>query len=323
MPRKHRLRLLIAFAAVYLIWGSTYLGIRVAIETMPPFFMAAARFLVAGTVLYGWSRLRGAPRPTRAEWRAASIVGVLLLAGGNGGVVWAEQIVPSGLAALIVGAEPLWVVILDWLRPGGRRPGCVTGVGLVVGFLGVALLIAPGRGGSGVVPPLGAAALTVAIISWAIGSIYSRTAPSPASPLMATGTKMLAGGTALAAMSLVAGEPGRFHLAAVSGRSLFALVYLIVFGAIVGFTAYLWLLQNTTLAKASTYAYVNPVVAVLLGWLILREPLTARILLATAIIVSGVVLISGLPLLRSGARRLFGGATTLPPASVPSRPADA
>jgi drug/metabolite transporter (DMT)-like permease len=250
-------------------------------------------------------------------------VGVLLLAGGNGGVVWAEQIVPSGLAALIVGAEPLWVVILDWLRPGGRQPGLLTGVGLLVGFLGVALLIAPGRGGTGVVPPLGAAALTVAIISWAIGSIYSRTAPAPASPLMATGTKMLAGSAALGVMSLVAGEPARFHAAAVSGRSLFALAYLIVFGAIVGFTAYLWLLQNTTLAKASTYAYVNPVVAVLLGWLILREPLTARILLATAIIVSGVVLISGLPLLRSGARRLFGGGTTLPPAAVPSRPADA
>lgn len=322
MPREHRLRLLIAFAAVYLIWGSTYLAIRIAIETIPPFLMAAVRFLIAGGALYGWARLRGAPHPTPTEWRAAVIVGVLLLAGGNGGVVWAEQIVPSGLTALIVGAEPLWVVILDWLRPGGRRPGLITGLGLIVGFLGVTLLIAPGRDGAGVVPLLGAAALTGAIVSWAIGSIYSRTAPAPASPLMGTGTKMLAGGAALAAMSLAAGEPARFHAAAVSGRSLIALGYLIVFGAIVGFTAYIWLLRNTTLAKASTYAYVNPVVAVLLGWLILSEPLTARVLLATAIIVGGVIMISGLPILRAGARRLLGGATTLPPATVPSRPAE-
>ncbi len=322
MPREHRLRLLIAFAAVYLIWGSTYLAIRVAIETLPPFLMAAVRFLIAGSVLYAWARLRGAPHPTRAEWRAAAIVGVLLLAGGNGGVVWSEQIVPSGLTALIVGAEPLWVVILDWLRPGGARPGLITGLGLIVGFLGVALLIAPGREGAGVVPILGAVVLTGAIISWAIGSIYSRTAPAPASPLLGTGTKMLAGGVALGIMSVLAGEPAGFHVAAVSGRSLIALGYLIVFGAIVGFTAYVWLLRNTSLAKASTYAYVNPVVAVLLGWLILGEPLTARILLATAIIVTAVILISGLPILRAGARRLFGGATTLPPATVPSRPAD-
>ena len=171
MPREQRLRLLIAFAAVYLIWGSTYLAIRVAIETLPPFLMAAVRFLIAGSVLYAWARLRGAPHPTRAEWRAAAIVGVLLLAGGNGGVVWSEQIVPSGLTALIVGAEPLWVVILDWLRPGGARPGLITGLGLIVGFLGVALLIAPGREGAGVVPILGAVVLTGAIISWAIGSI--------------------------------------------------------------------------------------------------------------------------------------------------------
>ena len=328
MPREHRLRLLLAFAAVYLVWGSTYLAIRIAIETTPPFLMAAARFLVAGGLLYGWARLRGAPRPTGPEWRAAAIAGVLLLAGGNGGVVWAEQTVPSGLTALIVGAEPLWVVILDWLRPGGRRPALVTGLGLATGFVGVALLVAPQRGGAASVNPAGAIVLTVAIISWAVGSIYSRTAPAPASPLLGTGQKMLAGGAALAVLSLVAGEPSRLDLAGVSARSALALAYLIVVGAIVGFTAYLWLLRNTTLAKASTYAYVNPVVAVFLGWLILGEPLTARIMLAAGVIVTGVFLISGIQLVTKGARTAPGrdgartsGATTLPTV-VPSQPAD-
>jgi drug/metabolite transporter (DMT)-like permease len=330
MPRELRYRLLLAFAAVYLVWGSTYLAIRVAIETMPPFLMAGVRFLIAGAVLYGWARLRGAPRGTWAEWRAAVIIGVLLLVGGNGGVVWAEQIVPSGLTALMVGAEPLWVVILDWMRPGGRRPGLVTGLGLAIGFLGVTLLAAPWSGGSATVPVVGTIALTIAIISWAVGSIYSRSAPQPASPLLGTGQKMLAGGAALVLLSAATGEPARFDVAAVSPRSAVALAYLIVFGAIVGFTAYLWLLQNTSLAKASTYAYVNPIVAVFLGWLMLDEPLNARILLAAAIIVTGVFLISGLqlvakrkPRLVSSERGLRGsGATSLPAAAVPSRPAE-
>lgn len=322
MPREHRVRLILAFAALYVIWGSTYLGIRIAIETIPPFFMAGFRFLVAGMMLYAWARLRGAPPPTRAEWRTGVIIGGLLLLGGNGGVVWAEQRVASGLAALMIGAEPLWVVMLDWLRPGGKRPSLTVALGLAIGFAGVALLVSPSEfGGAGGVDPVGAFALTVATVSWAVGSIYSRHAPTQASPFMSTGTNMLAGSALLFVAGFVTGEPARLDLSAVSARSALAVFYLIVFGAVIGFTAYLWLLKNTTLAKASTYAYVNPVVAVVLGWLILDEPLTARTLLAAAIIIAGVVTISTFQYAKAGAQRLFarGGATALP-SSVPSLP---
>ncbi len=297
MPRDPKARLLLAFAALYIIWGSTYLGIRIAIETIPPFTMAAARFLFAGIILYAWGRRRGAPRPTAAQWRSAAGIGVLLLLVGNGGVVWAETRVPSGLAALMVGAEPLWAVVLDWLRPGGRRPSLGVAVGLVAGFAGVALLIAPGDMGGRAVDTVGAAVLVVAGVGWAMGSIYSRHADTPKNPLLATGINMIAGSVALGIGALVNGEAGALHPAAVSLRSLLALAYLIVFGAVVGFTAYIWLLRNTTLAKASTYAYVNPVVAVILGWLILGEPITARTMVAAAVIIAGVIMISTLPLL--------------------------
>jgi drug/metabolite transporter (DMT)-like permease len=324
MPREHRLRLILAFAAVYVIWGSTYLGIRLAVATMPPFLMAAARFLVAGSILVGWARLRGAPAPTRPEWRAAAVVGLLLLLGGNGAVVWAEQRVTSSLAALIVAAEPLWVVILDWVRPGGKRPTLAVTVGLVVGFAGVVLLISPGPvAGTGSVSAVGAVVLTFACISWASGSIYARHAPAPASPLMATGINMLAGSAFFIAAATATGEFGRLDVAAISGRSWLALAYLTVFGAIIGFTAYLWLLKNTTLARASTYAYVNPVIAVFLGWLIAGEPLSARTLVAAAIIIAGVVTISTFQYAQAGAQKLFtrGGAAALP-SSVPGKPED-
>ena len=310
MPRDPKARLLLAFAALYIIWGSTYLGIRIAIETIPPFTMAAARFLAAGAILYAWGRRRGAPKPTAAQWRSAAAIGVLLLLLGNGGVVWAETRVPSGLAALMVGAEPLWAALLDWVRPGGRRPSLGVAVGLLAGFAGVALLIAPGELGGKAVDPIGAIVLTIAAVGWAIGSIYSRHADTPKNPLLATGINMLAGSAALGIAAVMNGEIGRLHPAAISARSLLALAYLIVFGAVVGFTAYIWLLRNTTLAKASTYAYVNPVVAVILGWLILGEPITARTMLAAAVIVTGVILITTLPLLEQR-RRLRRAASEL------------
>lgn len=322
MPREHRLRLILAFAAVYVIWGSTYLGIRLAIATIPPFLMAAARFVVAGAILVVWARARGARMPTRVEWRTAAVIGFLLLLGGNGGVVWAEQRVTSSLTALIVAAEPLWVVILDWIRPGGKRPTLAVSAGLVVGFAGVALLISPSRvAGEGGVDLVGAAVLTYACVSWAIGSIYSRHAPAPASPLMATGSNMLAGSAFFLVAALATGEFARLDVAAITTRSWLALAYLTVFGALIGFTAYLWLLKNTTLAKASTYAYVNPVIAVVLGWLIAGEPMAARTLVAAAIIIAGVVTISTVQYARSGARRLFtrGGGAGLP-SSVPGKP---
>lgn len=318
MPRDPRVRLLLAFAAVYVIWGSTYLAIRFAIETIPPFTMAAVRFLIAGGVLYAWARLRGAPAPTRAEWRGAWVIGALLLVGGNGGVVWAETRVSSGLAAVFVGAEPLWAVLLDWARPGGTRPTGAVVLGLLVGFVGMVLLVAPSADGRSA-DVLGALALVLATIAWAVGSIYSRHARVPSSPLLSTGSKMLTGGVLLLLLGGATGEFGRVDVGAMSARSLLALLYLIVFGAIVGFSAYMYLLKHTTLAKASTYAYVNPVVALLLGWMLAGEVLTGRTLLAATVIIGGVALINSGQFASAG-RRLFARGGALLRGVVPSKP---
>lgn len=288
-----RSSLIIAFAAVYGIWGSTYLAIRFAIETLPPFLMLATRFTIAGAVIYGWARLRGAPRPAAFHWRAAAVVGGLLLTIANGSVAWSEQSVPSGLAALLIAIVPLWMVVLDWLRPGGVRPGRGVFLGLALGLVGIALLVGPGQlAGNSQVDPIGALALMVASLSWAIGSLYSRSAQLPSSPLLATGMAMLAGGALLSVVGILAGEPVRLALDAVSLRSALSLGYLIVFGSIVAFTAYIWLLRVSTPARVSTYAYVNPVVAVLLGWALAGEPLTLRTLSAAAVIVTAVAIIT-------------------------------
>jgi drug/metabolite transporter (DMT)-like permease len=284
------LKVALALGAVYLIWGSTYLAIRFAIETIPPFLMAACRYLVAGALLYGWARFRGAPRPSLLHWRSAVLVGAFLLLGGNGGVVWAEQRVDSGLAALLISTEPLWIVLLFWLRSGRKRLHPRVVAGLLLGFTGVMLLVRPGSSGS--VDALGAAALVLAALSWAWGSLYGQRAPLPASPLATTGMQMLGGGALLLVASTLTGEPARFALAAVSPRSLLALSYLVVFGAIVAFTAYVWLLRVAPPVLVSTYAYVNPVVAVFLGWALAGEPLTAGTLGAAAVILAGVALIS-------------------------------
>lgn len=282
-----------AFAAIYLIWGSTYLAIRFAVETFPPFLMAGMRFLVAGAILYPWSRLRGASPPARSHWLAATVVGGLLLLGGNGGVVWAAQRVPSGLTALLIGTVPLWMALLNWLRSGGVKPSNGVMVGLMLGFTGIALLVGPGKlAGGRQVDLVGAAVLILASLSWATGSLYSRRAQLPASPLLATAMEMLAGGALLLIASLFTGEWTRFDSSALSLRSWLALGYLIVFGALVGFTAYIWLLRVSTPAHVSTYAYVNPVVAIFLGWAFAGEPLTARTLLAAAVIVVAVVIIT-------------------------------
>ncbi len=288
-----RWRVITAFAAVYLIWGSTYLAIRLAVETMPPFLMAGIRFLIAGAILYVWTRWRGVPKPIRSHWLAATIVGGLLLLGGNGGVVWAAQHVPSGLTALLIATVPLWMALLNWLRPGGAKPSNGIIAGLLLGFIGITLLIGPSKLASGQqVDSLGAAVLIVASLSWAAGSLYSRRAQLPGSPLLATGMEMLAGGALLLIASLFFGEWTRFDLSAPSLRSWIALSYLIIFGALIGFTAYIWLLRVTTPALASTYAYVNPVVAIFLGWAFAGEPLTGRTLLAAAIIIGAVVVIT-------------------------------
>jgi len=287
------MRVATAFAAVYLLWGSTYLAIRFAIESLPPFWMAATRFLVAGAILYAWARWRGEPAPLRLHWRSALIVGGLLLLGGNGGVVWAEQRVPSGLAALLVGTVPLWMVMLDGAGRGWKRPPVQVLAGVAIGLLGVALLVGPGRfAGGHRVDPVGAAVLIVASLSWTAGSLYSRRAPLPSSPLLGTAMEMLGGGACLAIAGLVAGEWQRLDLAAASPRSLLAVGYLVVFGSLVGFTAYVWLLKVSTPPLVATYAYVNPVVAVFLGWAFAGEPVTGRTLVAAAVIVGAVMLIT-------------------------------
>lgn len=285
-------RVVAAFAAIYVIWGSTYLAIRFAIETIPPFLMGGARFLTAGAILYAFARARGAAPPSRIHWRSAIIIGGMLLLGGNGGVILAEQMVPSGLAALIIATVPLWMVLLNWLRGDGIRPTAGVALGLVLGVTGIALLVGPG-GAAGIgVNPIGVAVLVLASLSWSIGSLYSRRARLPADPLVATAIEMLAGGGLLAALGTATGEVGQIQFAQMSPRSLLALGYLIAFGSLVAFSAYVWLLRVSTPARVSTYAFVNPIVAVLLGWALAGEALTPRMLLAAALIVTAVVLIT-------------------------------
>ncbi len=293
-----RAEIMLAFAAVYILWGSTYLAIRFGVETIPPFLLAGVRHLTAGTLLFGWLRMRGAPWPTLRHWRAAAVVGGLLLLGGNGLVTWAEQKVPSGLAALIVASVPIWMTLLDG-RERRERPHGVVLVGLAMGIAGIVFLVAPGQFAGGQhVDPWGAAALLTAALLWAIGSLYSKRAALPASTLLATAMEMIAGGLILLVVATLTREGQGFSLAAVSTRSMLALGYLIVAGSLLGFSAYIFLLGATTPARVSTYAYVNPLVAVLLGWLIAGESVTARTLIAAVVIVAAVALI-----IRHGARR--------------------
>jgi drug/metabolite transporter (DMT)-like permease len=286
-----------AFAIVYVVWGSTFLAILFAIETLPPFLMASARFFVAGSLVYGWARLvNGAAAPTRAQWQGTAVVGVLLLLGGNGLLVWSEQRIPSGVAALLVGTVPCFMVLVDWLRPGGLRPAGSVIAGLLLGLLGLVWLVGPDALlGGGRADLVGAVVVVIGSFSWALGSVYSRHAATPPSPFLATAMQMLAGGAALLVLSVVLGEPWAFDFGAVSRRSLLGLGYLVVFGSIVAFSAYIWLLRVSTPTRVSTYAYVNPVIAVLLGWALAGEALTARVAVAAAIIVSGVALITLAP----------------------------
>jgi drug/metabolite transporter (DMT)-like permease len=280
--------LVAAFAAVYIIWGSTYLAIRFAIETLPPFLMAGVRFLIAGGILYLWVRWRGIARPERRHWLGATVVGGLLLLGGNGGVVWAEQTVPSGLAALMVATVPLWMVIIDWWRPGGTQPARIVLLGVVIGLVGMVLLVDLEETRSDAVHGVGALVLILASLSWATGSLYSRRANLPRSPFLATAMEMIMGGALLTSAGLVTGELGSFDPARVSARSVVAVLYLIVFGSIIAFTAYIWLLRVVPAAKAGT----NPVVAVALGWALAGEEVTWRTVIAAAIIILAVVLIT-------------------------------
>jgi drug/metabolite transporter (DMT)-like permease len=275
------------------VWGSTYFAIRVAIQTLPPFLMAATRFLVAGGILFGLTAPRGdRARDTLgpAQWRATAIVGGTLLLGGNGGVVWAEQRIPSGVAALLIATVALWMTLLDRLVFGRRLPPrAVAGIGL--GLVGLALLV--GRIDRGGVDPLGAAICGLASLSWAAGSLYARTAPLPRRPLVGTSMEMLAGGAFLLVAAIAMGELRTARVASFSVSSLLALGYLIVFGSLIAFSAYVWLLRHAPTSLVATYPYVNPVVAVLLGWAFLGEEVTARMAVAGTTIVCAVALIAG------------------------------
>jgi drug/metabolite transporter (DMT)-like permease len=291
-----RSRIVAAFAAIYLVWGSTYLGIRFAIETIPPFLMGGARFMIAGAALYLWTRIRGNEKPAAIHWRSAAIVGACLIVGGNGAVVWTEQFVPSGMTALIVAMLPFWIVLIDWIGPARTRPSVGVAIGLVVGIAGTVVLVGPaaihpsGNLGSGIL--VGALVLTCGEIAWALGSIYSRHAQLPKSALLATSMEMLTGGALLLLLGFITGEHKHFDLANVSARSLAGFAYLTSIGSLVGFTAYIWLLTVQPASRVATYAYVNPVIAVFLGWAFAGEQLTLRTAVAAAIIIGAVALIT-------------------------------
>jgi drug/metabolite transporter (DMT)-like permease len=287
---------IIAFGLVYVVWGSTYLAIRVGIESFPPLLLAGSRHLLTGLILYPILRGKTGVRPTAAHWRMSFITGCLLLFIGNGGVCIAERTVPSGVTALLVATVSLWMVLVDWLRPGGTRPGPRVVAGLLLGFGGLALLVGPKNlGGSGRVDPFGVGILVIASLAWASGSVYSKHAGGPSSPLLGVAMQSLAGGVCLWIAGLLSGEVGSLHLRAVSTRSWLAMAYLILFGSMVGFTAYIYILKKSTATRVATYAFVNPVVALFLGWLLIGESITLRTVIAAAVILTAVLLVITAP----------------------------
>jgi len=291
--RPSRLALVSAFAAIYVIWGSTYLGIRVAVETLPPFLMAGTRFAIAGVLLFAFLMLRGAGWPTPRQWRDQAIVGIFLLLGGNAVVSWAELQTPSGITCLILGASPLIVVIFDWLRPGGGRPSWGLTCGVFIGIAGIVMLVGPGSIPAGYQPPVAdIVALLLASVSWWVGSFYSKHAVTRTPLMMASAMQMLCGSICMLLTGFILGEAGKFHAPSVTPQSWIAFAYLVVVGSIIAFPVYVWLLEHSTPAKVSTYAYVNPVVAIFLGWAILGEPVNFRIVLAAAVIIGAVAIIT-------------------------------
>jgi len=287
-----RAKVLLAFAAVYLIWGSTYLAIRFAVQTIPPLFMAGCRFVIAGTTLFLLTRARGAASPSRRYWASATVLGALLLLTGNGGLCWAERRVPSGLAALLLATIPIWMVLLDSRRRGGTKLDLRVLGGMAIGAAGIALLVGPAHlWGSSRVDLAGAAVLMCSSFSWSLGSVLSHKLELPPSPFLAAAMEMLAGGALLLLLGVLSGEGRQFHFSAVALHSLLGVVYLIMAGSLLGFTAYIWLLRKVATVWVSTYAFVNPAVAVFLGWALGSEILTGRELLASATIIAGVALI--------------------------------
>jgi drug/metabolite transporter (DMT)-like permease len=300
LPHIHAKRdgmlLIAAFAAIYLIWGSTYLAISIGIQSFPPLLLSASRHLTVGLIFFPLLLWKTGIRPTRAQWRTAGITGLLLILMGNGGVCLSERTVPTGVAALIVALVAFWMVLLDWLRPGGLRPVPRVVASLVLGFGGLAVLVGPAHlGGSVRIDLTGAGILVISSFAWACGSIYSKHNDLPSSPMLSVAMQSLVGGTALWIVGLLSGEGHELHFMAISARSWMALAYLIVFGSGIGFTAYVYLLKKTSAARVGTYPFVNPVVALILGWLWAGEKITLRTGVAAAIILSAVLMVITAP----------------------------
>jgi drug/metabolite transporter (DMT)-like permease len=294
MPRPSRLLILAAFAALYVVWGSTYLAILFAIETIPPLLMAGTRFLLAGFIMYAIARAQGASHGSLANWRTALIIGACLLLGGNGGVTLAQQYVPSGLASVMVATVPIYIALLAWWSGIAPKPTPVVWLGLAGGFAGVAILLGPALHFSpdeSRHPGIGMIILLFSSFIWSAGSIYSRKAKSASPPLLLAGQQMICGGALLTLVGLLMGEHHRFDAGRISLLSIGAFAYLVIIGALVGYTAYIFLLRNCDPAKVATYAYVNPIVAVLLGALFAGETLTARTVLAAGLIIGSVALV--------------------------------
>ena len=294
MAAPTRSRTITAFAALYLIWGSTFLGIRFAIETIPPLLMAGARFVAAGLIMYGIALAQGIGKSTWANWRTSLIIGACLLLAGNGGVTISEQHIDSGLAALIVAIVPSYIVLLGWATGMAPRPSPIVWLALVGGFVGVGILFGPAlhfSSNDGRHPAIGISILLVSSFIWSAGSLYSRTAKHAPSPFLTAAQQMLCGGALLLLAGIVTGELPHFHLDSISTLSLASFVYLVIIGAVVGYTAYIWLLRHCEPAKVATYAYVNPIVAVLLGAFFAGETVTMRTLIAAALIIGSVALV--------------------------------
>src|SRR5581483_1560564 len=311
MAAPTRFRMLIAFAALYIVWGSTYLGIRFAIESIPPFLMAGSRFLLAGVIMFAIAWSQGAYKATWANWRVSLIVGACLLLAGNGGVTIAEQYIDSGLAALIVAIVPIYIVILGWMTGTAPKPAPIIWLGLIGGFAGVGVLLGPAlrfSSSDGRHPAIGMSILLVSSFIWSAGSLYSRSAKHAPSPFLTAAQQMLCGGVLLLLAGFLTGELRSFHPRSITMLSLVSFVYLIVIGAVVGYTAYIWLLRHCEPAKVATYAYVNPIVAVLLGAGFAGEKLSIRVLIAAALIIGSVAIVITTQQLRARAEPAIGSA---------------
>ena len=294
-------RIILAFASVYLIWGSTYLFMRFAVETLPPVAVAGVRYFMAGAILFAIATWRGVPESRKVPWGGHAIVGTLLTA-GNGAVALAVQRIPSGVAALLVALTPCLIVMLEWLWRRGARPSLGVVAGLVMGVAGTLVLVGPKALGGDPIDPVGAAIVLSGSAAWGIGSVYARTLPRHESAIRTSAIQMLSGGIVVSAIAAITGDFSRLDPGAASMLSVVSFAYLILIGSLIGYSSYMYLLGVTSAARASTYAFVNPVVAVILGAMFAGEPLSPRVLTAGAIIVAAVALIT-----------LFGGERRLHP----------